>query len=200
MERYFLIILNVKNIMNQIFKFFILGAIAFSLITVTACQKDDDDMVDPGDEPEVITTVQLEFTPSAGGNAVTFVFSDEDGPGGQAPAVDDISLSANTSYEVTVEFLDRSNTSNPVFITDEVQDEATEHLVCYAVSGDVPAFTIKDQDANGDPLGLIAGVETGAAGTGTITVSLKHEPTKDGANACSTGETDVEATFAVTVN
>ncbi|PHN02643.1 type 1 periplasmic binding fold superfamily protein [Flavilitoribacter nigricans] len=185
--------------MNQILKFFTLGFIAFSLIGITACQKDDDDMTDPGNEQEVITTVQLEFTPELGGDVLTFVFSDPDGPGGQAPAVDNIELAANTTYEVTVEFIDNSG-STPVFITDEVQEEAEEHLVCYEVTGDLSPLTIKDQDMNGDALGLIATMMTGDAGSGDLTVSLKHEPVKDSATPCSTGETDVEATFQVTVN
>lgn len=186
--------------MNQIFKFFTLGIVTFSLITVTACQRDDDDMTDPGNEQEVITTVQLMFTPELGGGVLTYVFSDPDGPGGNAPAVDNIVLDANSSYELAVEFIDRSDAANPDFITDEVQDEAEEHLVCYSVTGDLSAPTIKDQDGNGDPLGLFATVVTGDAGSGTLTISLKHEAMKTAANACSTGETDVEAEFTVTVN
>lgn len=186
--------------MNQIFKFFTLGIVALSLFSVTACQKDDDDMTDPDDEQEVITTVQLMFTPDTGGSALTFVFSDPDGPGGNAPAVDDIVLDANTTYEIAVEFIDRSDAANPEFITEEVEEEAEEHLVCYSTTGDLAAPAIKDQDGNGDPLGLFATVVTGNAGSGTLTIILKHEPMKSASDACDTGETDVEAEFAVTVN
>lgn len=185
--------------MSNRLNFFLLAMIIVSLFTVTACQQDDDDMPDPDNEQEVITTVQLNFTPDGGGAALTFVFSDEDGPGGNAPAVDDIVLAANTTYEVTVDFLDRSNPADPEFITEEVQEEAEEHLVCYVVAGSVPALTIKDQDVNGDPLGLIASITTGTAGTGTLTVILKHEAAKDAADPCSTGETDVEAAFQVEI-
>lgn len=177
-----------------------LAFLGLNLITFTACQKDDGDGDDPDNEQEVITTVQLTFTPAAGGSPLIFVFSDPDGPGGQAPAVDQVALAANTNYEMEVEFIDNSNPSSPDFITDEVQDEADEHLVCYAVSSAAVTATAKDQDTNGDPLGLIADVQTGAAGTGSLTISLKHMPSKSAANACSTGETDVEATFDLAVN
>lgn len=186
--------------MNQQINYFVLGFFVLALLSVTACQKDDDDMTEPENEEEVITTVQLEFTPEGGGTALTYVFSDPDGVGGNAPAVDEIVLAANTTYEVAVEFIDRSNPSDPEFITEEVQDEAEEHLVCYAASGVLPAPVAKDQDANGDPLGLIAALVTTDAGSGTLTISLKHEPDKDATDACSTGETDVEAAFNVTIN
>jgi hypothetical protein len=188
------------SIMKNIFKLFTFGIIAAGLIGVSACQKDDDDMEVPTDQ-EVITTVELEFTPAGGGAAETFTFSDEDGPGGDAPVVDQIDLAANTTYSLSVEFIDRSDAANPEFITEEIEDEKEEHLVCFESSiGDV-TVTINDQDADGNPLGLSSTVETGAAGTqGTFTIILKHEPSKTASDPCSTGETDVEAEFMIMVN
>lgn len=182
---------------SQLFNF---GIFFLSLFTIASCMKDDDDMMDPGNEQEVITTVQVTFSPTDGSTPITFVYEDQDGPGGQNAVADAIVLAANTTYEISVDFLDNSNPSSAVFLTDEVQEEAEEHLVCYAVGGAVPEVTIKDQDADGEPLGLIAEVETGAAGSGTLTVSLKHEPMKSNANPCNTGESDVEAPFSVTIN
>ncbi|MCB0628269.1 MAG: type 1 periplasmic binding fold superfamily protein [Saprospiraceae bacterium] len=185
--------------MKNIIKLFTFGILGAGLLSVTACQKDDDDTDVPTDQ-EVITTVQLDFTPVAGGTTESFVFSDEDGPGGNAPIVDEISLAANTAYDLSVEFIDRSDAANPEFITEEVMEEADAHLVCYEVSiGDV-SVTIKDQDVNGNPLGLSSTLQTGAAGTGTFTILLKHEPTKTASDPCSTGETDVEADFVISIN
>ena len=185
--------------MKNISALLLFGILTFGLFGLNSCQKDDDDM--GGDnEQEVITTVQLEFTPAGGGSPVTFVFSDNDGPGGQDPVKDQIALTAGATYELKVEFIDRSNPADPEFITEEVQDEAEEHLVCYAITGGVLTATAKDQDVNGKPLGLIADVQAGAAGAGTLTISLKHMPSKDAATPCNTGDTDVEAEFAVVVN
>lgn len=185
---------------NHFIKFLFFSAISISMLTFSACQRDDDDVVDPGNEQEVITTVQITFDATAGATgSETFVFSDPDGPGGQAPLVDNIVLTANATYEVTLDFLDASGPT-PVFLTDEVQDEAEEHLICYFVNGALPALTIKDQDVNGEALGLVAELQTGAAGNGILTIVLKHEPMKGNVNACDSGETDVEAAFSVTIN
>ncbi|MBK7870006.1 MAG: hypothetical protein IPJ74_04585 [Saprospiraceae bacterium] len=63
----------------------------------------------------------------------------------------------------------------------------------------MPSPTIQDMDENGKPLGLVSTLKTGAAGNGTLKISLKHEPDKDAANACNTGETDAEQTFNVVI-
>ena len=198
-KAYCLSVTQLKTIMKNIIKLLLSGLVIFQLMSITACKKDTENP-DTGTDPEVITTVQLEFTPTTGGTASTFVFSDVDGPGGDAPLIDEIRLAANTSYELKVEFIDNSDASNPEFITDEVQTEAEEHLVCYSASGAAPTPSIKDQDSNGDPLGLVADVQTGAVGNGILTISLKHEPNKGGSSPCSTGETDVEASFTVVLN
>jgi hypothetical protein len=56
-------------------------------------------------------------------------------------------------------------------------------------------------DTNGMPLGSTFDLTTGAAGSGTITFTLRHEPTKpnDGTLAEVGGNTDIEATFDVVV-
>lgn len=185
--------------MKSIFKFLTFAILATALVSVSACKKDDDDTEVPS-EQEVITTVQLKFTTEDGSDFDTFVFSDEDGPGGDAPIIDDIELGANETYELEIDFIDRSNPADPEFITEEVQDEAEEHLVCFDVASANVTVTAKDQDTNGDPLGLISTVTTGDAGQGTLTISLKHEPTKSASDPCSTGETDVEATFVININ
>jgi hypothetical protein len=62
-------------------------------------------------------------------------------------------------------------------------------------------ITKTDVDSGNNPLGLSTTVDTGSAGTGSLTIVLKHEPKKpnNGTVADAGGQTDVEVTFDVTV-
>jgi hypothetical protein len=64
------------------------------------------------------------------------------------------------------------------------------------------AITKTDVDGNDNPLGIETSVTTGEAGSGTLTIVLKHEPTKpnDGSSSSAGGSTDVEITFDVPIN
>jgi hypothetical protein len=179
---------------NQLFStFFFFAFLAFISFS---CEKDTTG--DPDNESELITTVSITFT-SASGAAKSFKWTDKDGAGGLAPVIESIVLAANTSYTISTSFLDESK--SPVEnITAEIQEESDEHLVCYAVSGSVPAVQITDQDKKKNPLGLAGTLKTTTAGNGSIKVSLKHRPDKKASTPCSTGETDVEVTFPVTIN
>ena len=66
--------------------------------------------------------------------------------------------------------------------------------------GDMRIFVSQTQDKKKNPLGLAGTIKTTTAGNGSIKVSLKHTPDKKAATPCSTGETDVELTFPVTIN
>ncbi len=166
-----------------------------STFLFTACDKDDDGM---DNEQELITTVQLTFTDGAGASLV-FNVKDLDGDGGNPPVADEIKLKANTSYTLSVKFLDESDPSHTHDITEEVKEESDEHLVCFTSSGAMSAPVATDTDTNGKPLGLQNSLTTGSAGSGSLTVSLKHEPDKSAATPCSTGETDAEVTFPAVV-
>ena len=175
---------------------FLFVFLAASTLFWTGCQKDDDNP--PTDEPELITTVILHFTAPDGGTS-SFKFSDIDGAGGNPPVAQDITLSANTAYQLNIDFQDESNANDVKDITTEVKEEAEAHLVCFAASGVLDIPVTLDTDANGAPLGLETELTTGQAGNATLTVVLKHEPDKGAANACNTGETDVQAEFGVRV-
>lgn len=171
-----------------------LPILAMLVIPFLGCEKDDDN--DPDNEQELITTISLKFT--GGGETKTFTAVDKDGDGGAAPVIQDITLKANTDYTLSVSFLDESKTPSED-ITTEVKTESNDHLVCYAVTGAMVTPNTSDKDTAGKTLGLESSFKTGAAGAGTIKVTLKHEADKSNANACGTGETDAEATFNVTV-
>lgn len=163
----------------------------------TSCKKDDDDPKNPGDpnESELITTVRINFTDSAGtAPGVSVVFRDLDGEGGNAPTrFDTIRLQPSTTYYTEILLLNESALPADT-ISNEVAEEADDHLFFFLHTGVDITTTYLDQDSNGLPLGLQTKWVTGAAGTGTSRVTLKHQPgVKDGSQA--PGETDMELTF-----
>lgn len=185
-----------KTIKNFLIVFMSIGLI-------TSCS-DDDDTPNPVNEEEVITTMTLTLTPSGGGTAVTFQSQDLDGDGPNAPVITvSGALQASTTYNGSVVFLNELE-SPAENITLEVIEEDDEHQVFYGFTGTSgSSITYNDQDINGNPLGVSITLNAGTASTGnTLTVVLKHEPTKpnDGTIANADGETDVEATFSFDVN
>lgn len=169
---------------------------------VTSCS--DDDTPSSVNEEEVITTLTLTLTPSGGGTAVEFKSQDLDGDGPNAPVVTVSSaLLANTQYSGVAKF--ENELEDPAEdITLEVIEEDDEHQVFYGLTGTSGStITYNDQDGDGNPLGVSIVLDAGTASTGnTLTVVLKHEPTKpnDGIIANADGETDVEATFTFDIN
>lgn len=177
----------------------LLGVVVL-LATFTACEKPAP--VVPNEE-EVITTLTFTLTPTSG-TPVVMTFKDLDGDGGNAPVITGGTLAANTTYTGSVTLLNETETPAEN-VTDEINAEKEEHQFFYTttVTGLQVAYT--DTDANGKPIGLATTVTTAAAGTGNLTVVLKHEPNKDGTNVAAGdmtnagGETDIEVTFPVTV-
>lgn len=168
----------------------------------TACSDDDDPA--PVNEEEVITTMTLSLQAVGGGTPIIFQSRDTDGDGPNAPVVTvSGALAANTTYGGSIEFLNELETPAED-ITEEVMEEDDEHQVFYNFTGGSgTSFNYNDSDGDGNPVGLSITLASGAAATGnTLTVVLKHEPTKpnDGTAAGGGGETDIEATFTFDVN
>lgn len=175
----------------------IFSFVLVAVFTFTACSDEVKDPPKPN-EGELITTVELTFTNTASPSEVSiFRFADPDGEGGNTPSeTDTIALAANSTYALTVRFLDESK-PDVEDITTEVLEEAAEHRVCYTSTAGT-TVVITDQDANGLDLGLAATITTTNADKGTFQVSLKHQPdVKDG--SCDIGETDVEVSFVLEV-
>jgi len=171
-----------------------LAAIALSL---SACKKDDPE---PPNEEEVITTLNYTLTPQSG-DAVTLTFQDLDGDGGNAPTVTSGTLSANTIYSGSLELLNEIENED---ITEEIKDEDDEHQFFFEATNGI-SIDYDDEDGDGNPVGLSNTLTTTSAGSGTIKVTLIHEPEKDadgvagGSITNAGGETDIEVTFNVTV-
>lgn len=168
----------------------------------TACSDDDGgDNPDPVNEEEVITTMNITLTPMGGGTAVTFSSQDLDGDGPNAPVITAPNLAGNTTYNATIEIL--NETESPAEdITEEIEEEDDEHQFIFEITGSLASATATDTDGDGNPVGLSFDLVTNTAGSASLTVTLRHEPTKpnDGTLAGAAGETDIAATFSFTIN
>ena len=167
-------------------------------VLFSGCKKDDDNPESENhNESELITTLQMQFTDSAGTTS-TFSFFDPDGPGGNAPTLDTIRLDASQDYNLSISVLDESDPADTEDITVEIMEEAEDHLFCFSHSLPLD-ITITDTDANGLPLGLLSTWNIMDGGSGSVTVVLRHQPeVKNG--TCTVGEVDIEVAFPVIMN
>jgi hypothetical protein len=167
-----------------------------ALLFMTSCT--DDDAVTIINEEELITTVELELTNSADAtNVVLFKSVDIDGEGPDDPVITITgTVNANSTYQGAVRFLNESIAPSEN-ITEEVIEESNEHEVFYISSITDLTITKTDVDVNGNPLGVFVTFQTGAIGTGTLIVVLRHEPIKPNDNTLigAGGETDAEVSF-----
>ncbi len=173
-----------------------LSLAAMALFVMNSCQ--DDDEPTAINEEETITTITWTLTNVMDQTDVVVLSSIDSDGDGPNPATQTISgdLSANATYEGDVRFLNELE-SPAEDITIEVRAEAEEHEIFYGTSIAGVTVTKDDLDGNGNKLGLETTVTTGAAGTGTMTVTLRHEPIKpnDGTLSGAGGETDIQVIF-----
>lgn len=183
---------------------FILAAAAASILFMGSCKKDTPaDPVIPNEE-EVITTLTYTLTPANGDSAVVLTFQDLDGDGGNDPIITGGTLNANTVYSGELTLLNELETPAGN-ITEEIEEEALAHQFFFQPTSVDATVTYADMDSNGNPIGLSTALSSGAASSGTITIILRHEPSKDAAGVSSGditnagGETDIEVTFDLDV-
>ena len=183
-----------KNRLRQLLAFAAF-TLAFASCSKTVEEEENDN--------EVITTVQLQFTPVSGGAALTYKWEDLDGDGGSAPVIDMITLAANKAYNVQLLLMDK--TKNPVdTISNEVLEEAVDHRFYFEPSaGSNITVSNLSNDPNGVPVGLTSTWTTTAAATGTIKITLRHY--ENGGKAAgdlvnsTKSSTDAEVSFSTTV-
>ncbi|MEM8557779.1 MAG: hypothetical protein AAGG50_08135 [Bacteroidota bacterium] len=154
-----------------------------AFLVLAACDSNDPDDTDGAGEEEVISVVNLTFTPQGGGTAAVFTANfDEEG------VLEDretIILDAGTTYDVSIELL--NDFEDPAEdITIEVRDEEPgAHRFFYTPEGGVAnRLTVSnlDRDPLGDPLGVTfdVAVSAGGAATGAFRAKLRHY--EDGAD------------------
>ena len=167
------------------------------------------------EEEEVINQIVLTFTPAGGGDAITATWFDADGEGVGNPTIDDINLVANTDYEMSITLANTLG-MDVEDITEEIQEEADEHMFFFGFTADIfsnPAgdgnldsrsdpVNYNDMDANGLPIGLSTNWTTGGAtnSAGSFQVVLKHQPgVKTATSDITDGGTDVDISFQINI-
>ena len=185
----------------------LLAILFISALTFTACSEDDDhdhgdDDDDHGEHP--ITQVIYTLTnKSNAADVVTFTFTDEDGEGGaDGTTVTSGALTANATYTGAIQLLNMEEGDNVG--ADIAAEDAEDHEIFYITNVAGLMFDTTDVDANSNPLGFDTDITAGAAGTGSLTISVVHEGKKPNngtvADALSGGgTTDIEIAFEVTV-
>ncbi len=180
---------------RHLYLFLALGLLFFA----AACVDDTDPLIE--NEEEVITAVTLTLFSDSGEETVVLGFSDPDGDGGDDPVFSTTgTLVANSSYRGQLSFANETGS-----IDAEIVAEGTDHQVFYQTIQNLNlTFSYLDDDANNQPIGLMTQVTVGGPGSGNLIITLKHEPGKNPLTAIGNpelagGETDVEVSFAVTV-
>ncbi|MDP5106498.1 MAG: type 1 periplasmic binding fold superfamily protein [Polaribacter sp.] len=176
--------------------------LASIIILAASCSEDDPIVVN---EEELITTVTVTLTPQGGGDIITLKSIDLDGDGPNEPEISvSGNLSANTIYSGVTAVL--NETENPAEnITEEVKEEGVDHQFFYAFKNSLASTSYSDTDENGDPIGIEFKLTTTSAGSEVLTVTLIHEPNKNGDNVVegdstnANGETDAEVSFPFTI-
>lgn len=192
----FATLLHKKEKMKSTKKSVLMAMIAMAMMA--GCKKDEPV---PVEDNENLTTVKLKFTES--GITSIFTFKDLDGPGGNAPTIDKISLKPNKTYTLAIEILDE--TKKPVeTISDAIYNERDEHLFEYVPTpASILSVITTDKDTRNLPIGLTASAKTTAVGTGKLQVVLHHQPPVNGkivkTGAFTLGSIDFDGTFEVEV-
>ncbi|WAS91879.1 hypothetical protein [Nannocystis punicea] len=168
------------------------AALLAALAAVACEDHGHDDDHDHDHENEVISRVELTFTPTAGGAPLVFAFDDPDGDGGASGTAERIELASGVEYTLAVRF-QNSLVDPPEDITAEIEAEAEDHFVF--VVGDVAgpgsspptalvthAYADVESDygtnAVGEdlPVGLVNTITGNTAGTGKFRLILRHLP------------------------
>ncbi len=180
-------------------------AIAGTILFAASCKKDEVTNPTPGPEPELITTLRLEARNVNTGFSQTFTYKVESGFGSstlEGLQIDTVKLEPNTKYGFTLTVLNEK-ASPAEDITEEIKEEKDEHLFLYQSSPTTGAgsltFSNGIKDNKGLPFNQIISALSGEAGSGKLTITLKHEPTNKEATSpdAAGGETDLEAVFPV---
>lgn len=189
---------------NKIKTIKILALLLTTMAVVTSCSNDDDP--EPVNEEEVITTITASLTPVGGGTTIILQSQDLDGDGPNAPTISvSGKFAANTTYNGSLDLL--NETESPAeSITSEILEEDEEHQFFFNATNSIATFDYADSDSDGNPIGLEFTLTTSVnSGTGTISITLRHEPNKSAAGVINGditnagGETDISVSFAVEV-
>jgi hypothetical protein len=177
----------------------ILVTVILATLSLASCS-DDDDLPEVINEEEVITTMTITLVPDNDGASVILKTQDLDGDGPDEPVVTSGKLVAGVTYDGSIELLNELETPAQD-ITLEVIEEDLDHQIFYTIASDL-GVTIDNVnlDSEGNLLGTEFKLTAGAASSGLLTFTLRHEPTKPNTGLEDAGgETDIEVSFNVEV-
>lgn len=176
-------------------------ALFFPVVGLISCEEEAPRIPNP---EELITTYIYILTPDDGSRNIVLSFEDLDREGGNPPSYLVDPIPANMTFTGAIQALDK--TQSPILdVTPEIIDEDEGHQIFFSPEGIDLTITYDDMDQDGNPLGLTTKVSSGAAGTGTLKVTLKHEPDKFAAGVAggdithASGTKDVEAIFPIII-
>ena len=182
-----------------------------SVLLFISCDKDD--TPDAENEMEVFTKAVIVVTNLSDNSSETYEFEVEEHDHDHDHAVlvqnqegDDhgdhteIELESDSEYKFEITFLNDSDPNNVIDMTEEVIEEADEHIVFYELIGDGISFDTTSgdtRDSEGNALNLVTKWTTTAATVVDVEAYLIHQPTsKTGTTRDDFGgATDVEIEF-----
>ena len=193
-------------------------ALLFAALVITSCSDDDDEAPEEENEVEVITNFNLIFTNTDDASDIVMARAvDPDGAGIQELEIlDEITLSVDTEYTLTLSILNALDPADVEDIGDEILEEDNEHQFFFGftdgifssptgdgnIDATADAIDYNDEDENGLPVGLSTSwttVDTPTEG-GTFRVRLQHQPDlKSATTGATDGDTDVDLTFDLNI-
>lgn len=169
-------------------------AAAFLLSSCSENANDPHDHDDDHDH-ETITEVVLVFAADGGTDTLSFVWEDDDGPGGNNPEIDTVKLSSNTLYNTQAMIMHHEEDLTP-----EIDSEADEHQFLWDIAGVSSTIASSDFDANNKMYGRRVQITIDESGMGTLTVELFHyDDPGDKVSGTPGDETDVQVVFPLVV-
>lgn len=167
-------------------------AILFVGVVFTSCKNDDDVTPEPHNHEEEITRVSLVFTKVGASTSETYNYKVEE----DAAKADKIMLDKNATYTVKFEVYNDEENEN---VTEEIQKEDDEHLICFTPSTTALKIQRTDKDENGKEVGLMSSWTTMDASTGKVEVNLRHQEgtikSSQATENCNAGSTDAKVSF-----
>jgi hypothetical protein len=150
-------------------------------------------------EEEVVTTVIVTLTPTEG-DAIVMTWDDVnlDAIVDESEITTSDNLLASTSYTADIQLLNKSADPD-IDITEEVQEEAEDHIFCFTVTGVNIAISNLNKDSNELPLGITSTWTATTQSSGTVNITLRHQPGVKTGDCPGAGDTDASITFPVIV-
>jgi len=181
----------------------VLFALAATTLAWSSCKKEEKNVDPPAPDNEIITTVKLVATNNADITDIRTAQWKDLTPNEGNPDLSaaKLTLKKDAVYTVSVLFMDETKTPL-VDITAEVKDRANYHLICFAPAAGLNLTVARtDHDTNSPALelGLKNNFTTAAVSSGTLNVSLHHQPSGKNGTDCSIGSTDADVNFTVNI-